>query len=449
MNVKTASALALTLVVAVATGCGTRVGGTDTSADASSRLSPPTSTTETTDTSDTTDVPPDDSPCGPGDATGATDVGVTDATITLYTIHDLSGPAPGLFQANQDAMKAFVAYCNSLGGVNGRKLELVTRDSGFFEPRPQIVDACRDAFAVVGGAVVFDDQMMDVAAECGIPELPSFSSTPQHSRAPNVVHAVPNSATEWQAGPAYWFAEQFPEAVKRAAVLYADAGTTKDRAQMQEEAFRQAGFDFVMKKAIPLVELNWGPHVDELRSKGIGYVTIWSDLKEPVKLVKELRAQGVDVTIVDVEPQSYTSDFLEQAGPAAEGAYVGVSTWPLEEAADNPELQLYGDWVERTTGSEPTALGIHTWSSALLFATAAKELGGDLTREGLLDYLSSVHEWDGHGIHAPTDPGRNHLAECIVMLQVQEGEFRRVWPDEGFACDPRYAAKVSDPSGGG
>ena len=440
---------AIALATLTTAGCGTRVDGDSASAGASG-LGGPESTVTTAGDGATTTLPTEaDSPCGPGDASGATDVGVTDETITIFTVQDLSGPAPGLFQPNQDAMTAFVAYCNSLGGINGRELELVARDSGFFEPRPQVVDACRDGFAIVGGAVVFDDQMVDAAQECGIPEVPSFSSTPQHSNAPNVVHAVPSPATEWQAGPAYWFAEQYPDAVKRAAILYADAGTTKNRMKMQAEAFAQAGFEFLVKKAIPLVELNWGSHVEELRSKDIGYVTVWSDLKEPAKLIKELRAQGVDVPIVDVEPQSYTSEFLEEAGPAAEGAYVGVSTWPLEEEDENPELQLFGKWVRETAGHEPTALGIHTWSAARLFATAVKDLGSDVTREGLLDYLRDVHEWDGNGIHAVTDPAGNHVAQCIVMLQVQDGEFHRVWPDEGFHCDPRYAAKVQDPTTGG
>ncbi|HEX6312425.1 MAG TPA: hypothetical protein VF152_12485, partial [Acidimicrobiia bacterium] len=62
-------------------------------------------------------LPDPEAPCGPGKASGATDVGVTDDTITIATIQDIGGPRPGLFQANLDAMNAFVAYCNDLGGI--------------------------------------------------------------------------------------------------------------------------------------------------------------------------------------------------------------------------------------------------------------------------------------------------------------------------------------------
>lgn len=434
---------------ALSAACGTRV-DTDERVATDDGLGPePTTATAPSGDGATTTTAPgaEATPCGPGDASGATDVGVTDTEITITTIQDISGPAPGLFQAEQDAIDAFVAYCNSLGGINGRTLKLVKKDSSFFEPRPAVVEACRDSFALVGHAMVFDDQIVDVATECGIPEVPAFSGTPEHSKAANVIHAVANNPTEWGAGPAFYFAEQFPDAVEHAAVLYADAGTTKNRTQMQKESWAQAGFVWKIEKPIALVELNWGPIVDELRREGIGYVTVWSDLTAPVKLVKELRAQGVEIPIVDIGSQSYDAAFLEQAGEAAEGSYAGVAMWPLEEADANPEMQLYFEWLEEVRpGAKPAALGTYTWSSGLLFATAVQALGSEVTRDGLLGYLRDVHEWDGHGIHAPGDPGGNTGNACFVLLQVRDGAFERVFPDEGFACDERYRATVTDPS---
>ena len=48
--------------------------------------------------------------------------GITDSEINIANIADISGPVPGLFQAAQDATKAFVAYYNASDpdGICGR-----------------------------------------------------------------------------------------------------------------------------------------------------------------------------------------------------------------------------------------------------------------------------------------------------------------------------------------
>lgn len=451
------SCVVLVLVGLLGAACGTRVGTEERTARRGVAASPATTAASSAgpkpDTTDTTPAPGEPSedkpPCGPGDAKGATDVGVTGDSITIYTIQDISGPQPGLFQAPQDAMVAFVAYCNSLGGINGRELKLEKRDSTFFEPRPPWQEACGNALALVGATVVLDDQVVDLSEKCGLPEFPTASATSAHALAPNVVHANPAPPTQWNAGLAAFLAEHFPEEIERSAMFYADLGTTKNLAFRQMEAFEQFGHKWTLVKTLPLIELNWGPHVEELRAKEIGYVGLWTGLEEPAKLVKELRAQGVTVPVVDIQGTSYDQKFIDLAGAAAEGAYVAVATWPFEEADQNRELQNYVEWLGKTAKSEPTGMGVATWSAGLFFATVVKELGSEVTREALLEKALEVHEWDGHGLHGPGDPGANKMAGCTVVLQVRDGGFTRVWPDEGFACDDSYAATVKDPSAAG
>ena len=48
--------------------------------------------------------------------------GITDSEIVIGNASDISGPVPGLFEAAQDATKAYVAYFNSTSDICGRKL---------------------------------------------------------------------------------------------------------------------------------------------------------------------------------------------------------------------------------------------------------------------------------------------------------------------------------------
>ena len=63
------------------------------------------------------------SPCGPGDAKGATAKGVTDTSITIGYGDDAGyAAAPGLDKEMSDAVKPMIKWCNDQGGINGRKI---------------------------------------------------------------------------------------------------------------------------------------------------------------------------------------------------------------------------------------------------------------------------------------------------------------------------------------
>ena len=86
-------------------------------------------------TSGTTAAPESDgSPAGENDAAGGTEaapcdglanqVGVTDDTITIADVSDISRPVPGLLDSAQVGVLAYLAYVNSTSDNCGRTLEL-------------------------------------------------------------------------------------------------------------------------------------------------------------------------------------------------------------------------------------------------------------------------------------------------------------------------------------
>jgi hypothetical protein len=81
--------------------------------------------------------------------------------------------------------------------------------------------------------------------------------------------------------------------------------------------------------------------------------------------------------------------------------------------------------------AQPEELGVQAFSAGLLFATAAKAAGPQLTREALLTELHKVHEWTGGGLHGQSDPGANVPTSCFLMMKVEAGDnpgFSRYFP---------------------
>lgn len=158
---------------------------------------------------------------------------------------------------------------------------------------------------------------------------------------------------------------------------------------------------------------------------------------EVLGVLKEARRQGLDLDVVDLGAQYYDETFA--AADIADGAYVTVYTVPLNESDANPALATYLDAMAEIGADDMvTPLGIQAFSAALLWATVVEGLDRDVTRDGLVDGLMATDEWDGGGLHAIAHPGEGAPVECFVSLQVTDGDFQRVHPDEGFDCDPGY-----------
>lgn len=395
----------------------------------------------------------EDSPCGDGDATGATDVGVTDDSITIGTIHDIGGELrPDLMLGPRQAMEAFVEYCNSLGGVNGRELVLNEYDSALLEHSRAAEEACQDDnFALVGSASAQDNQGAQILVDCAIPSVPTFTATSEFADADLMVQPIPNPPNEYSAGPCVYIAETYPEAVQAAATTYSDYPVTQITADRQIEACETAAdWTFVSEQSTnPLGEDNWPPKLQTMANEGARYYTHWGEKEDLAQALINAEQQNIEFDVVDVGPQFYDPAFPVLADGAAEGTLIWMTVTPLEEVDDNPEMQTYFDWLERTSGGEPTALGVQTWSSGLLFAAAVKELGSDVTRDSLVEELSGIHEWTGNGLHHETDPGDNRAANCFVYVEVAGDGFERHYPEEGFDCDDSYRVALTGDYGQG
>lgn len=442
--------IAFAVALLVVSACGSRVSDEEAEQSQQEQLGEGDGGNGTSDgTSDGTDDPlfPTDaegqvmfgdipSPCGDGDASSETDVGVSSDSIVIHSIADPGAPVEGLNEGIHEGIKAFVDWCNAQGGVNGRELELVLADAAFQYTRERVLEACDQAFAMVGSGAVFDRDGAQEAVDCGIADVPAFTVYPEKALAERMVQPMPNPPTSYPVGAGMWIAEEFPEVIDHAASLYIGTGDVAlEQSERHIQAYEQIGYDFVMEEPVNLGETNFGPTVAALRNAEVQYLTYTGVYQEFVNLQTALRDQGYEIPVVDLEANFYNAEYVEVAGDVADGTFVRVTIWPFEEADQNPATQQFLDILgEYQPEAAPELLGVHAFSAGLLFATALKELGDDVTRDGLLEELSNIHEWDGGGLHQMNDPGNNSRGGCFVMMQVQDGAFQRAYPDEGWAC---------------
>jgi hypothetical protein len=176
-----------------------------------------------------------------------------------------------------------------------------------------------------------------------------------------------------------------------------------------------------------------------------------STFEEFVNLQNAMAEQGFEPEVIDLEANFYDDAYPETAGAVADGSTVRITTSPVEDDPLNPALAVYLDWLEQTAGGDakPALLGVQAFSAGLLFATAAKACGSELTRDCLMEQLDQITEWDGGGMHAPANPADNKITQCFIQMEVVDGGFERAFPDEGFSCDPDNVVELTGDYGEG
>ncbi|WP_421120681.1 ABC transporter substrate-binding protein [Aquihabitans daechungensis] len=394
-------------------------------------------------------------PCGKGEAAPtepAEEVeGVTADTIKIAVISDKAGQVKVPTASIEESMQAYVDWCNGYGGINGRKLELTKIDSKLFSHLEATKEACNaGVFAIVGSGSVTDNQGAQQMVDCGLVEVPAYTATAAKGLSDNLVAPLPNPSNIYPIGGALWVEQEHPKAVKKAGILASSIETATVQAERIKLAYEAQGYDFVYDKTTGVIQESYATEASEMKADGVEWVTMVSATSETAKLLRDMKTQGFEPEVVDLGQQYYDPELL--AEPGSEGAIVQLNTVPFEEVDDSPALQTYMDAYDALdTKVEPTSLGVQAFSAGLLFSTAAKALGNDLTRDKLLEELKGIHEWDGGGLHFLADPGANKSSNCFMYMEVKDGKFVRLWPEEvtAFDCDDSYRYDLEDDFGGG
>lgn len=371
-----------------------------------------------------------------GGTGGATATGVTKDKVTVATLADISGIQPGLFQSAHQAARAAAAYINSQGGICGRELEPLLLDSKTDSGgnRAAMLDACDKAYAVVGSMSAFDDGSAAPGEACGIPDISAIVTNAPKAEAKNVYPVAPN-ATGWVATtPALYIAKRYPDAIKKSAQLWLNQAVTANNAAERMKAWETVGFEFIYKTETQVLEANYTRFVQEMRSRGVRFVSMVSDFQSIVRLQKAMRQQNYVPEVRGWDSVAYDADYL--ATPeAVEGSLVFINTAMFENANTVPEMKLYMDWLQRVSpGAVPDYFGVYAWSAYRLFEKLANDIGKDLTRPKLLAALKGTPQWGANGLHAPHQIGKKLISVCNLWLEVKGGKFRRLAPASGFDC---------------
>jgi hypothetical protein len=384
------------------------------------------------------------SPCGKGDAKGATDQGVSDTEIKIGFGDDRGYvKSPGLNKEMSDAVNALISWCNDQGGINGRKVVGTDYDAAMTQANSVMQEACASQFMMVGYGFAMDQTAEQTRVACNMVSVPGFTVSPDATNGPMTFQGVPMPVDYANAAAWFQMAEMHPDLLNDFDVVNSTmptiiTSTTKTRSMAAAAGFKLKDCGVTLNYE---GESSYVPFAEKFKECGVkGIWTSRSASPAELNFVKSLDQVGID-PIFFGESTWYgesVSAWNKDTG-LLDNLNADMVFQMLENADKVPAVKQYAEMVSEQ-GGKTALLGMQAASSFLLWATAADECGSDLTRQCMVNELSSIHEWDGGGLHAVTDPGKNMPATCGLMTALTGDEYTQVFPTTAgeFKCDPKY-----------
>lgn len=410
----------------------------------------------------------------------SSETGISSSEITLLVMADVGSPlAPGLFQGSIDGTNAWVNYINASGGLACRRINLVEHDSAINpnETTNGYLRACDEALTMVGSTALFVIQT-ETLNSCddkagnptGLPEFPERTIEAGHACSPNVFSVSGNTSScpntpgtpqpyRSNIGMQQWFVENFggDEGLHGVFLIPADtpsstlASMSSLRLINRVVGIKNDG-EFGVSGRAP--QATYGQYISKMRSEGSNYARTGLNDDSMLKWRREAVAQGgFDNDIIwSCSLACYSSSLRNDA--AAEGTYVWMSFLPYEEKAHNVELNTFITAIEN---ENPPAWAAGAWAAGRLFQQVVEAVVAEfgvngITRARILAEANKVTSFTANGWFGVVDfttKAQGNASRCFVGLQVQNGEFVRVHPQEpgSLDCNPDNIGQITiDPS---
>ena len=345
--------------------------------------------------------------------------GVTDKEIRIGMANALTGPALGLGTNLKVGAEAYIARVNAAGGVNGRRIVLVSKDDGY-EPEKS---------AAATKALIEQDKVFVLFGYVGTPT--SAAAVPLAARA-SVPYLFPFTGAEFLRNPVNkWVfnvrASYFDETETMVERLTKDVGAKKIALFIQDDAFGEAGKAGVnralhrrnMKVAEEARFKRNTLDVDEGLAKiraaapdGVVFIGTYAPF---AAIVKKAKAQGIKAKFMTVSFVG-TADFIREAGADGDGVYI-TQVMPSPDGG----APLVKQFLQQMKGGPVNYSSLEGYVDAMVLVEALKKAGANPTRATFTSALEGLNT-DLGGLKIGFSAANHQGAKDVFLTVVRGGK---------------------------
>ena len=349
--------------------------------------------------------------------------GVTDTSITLGMSSPFTGPNGVYGMQMREAINAYFDQLNKNGGINGRKIELITIDDGYETDRTlantKSLIQEKKVFALMGyyGSTPTTEAMNKVFGPGKVPLIGTISGAGS-LREP--VATNPNSRYMFNIRASYADeAEAIVDQIlalglKNIAVFYQNDGFGKSGLDGVTNALKRANLAPVAVGTVERNSLDVAKAVETISKsspQAVIMVTLYKPTAAFVKSMKQLGQFPMFLTLSPVGGEV----LAQELGNDARG--IGISQvvpypWNDTIGVVREYQKLLGKQKDKFS-----YYGLEGFITARLVTEGIRKLGKDVTREKLVTALEGMQNFDLGGFKVSYGPN-NHLGSRFVELTV-------------------------------
>lgn len=361
-------------------------------------------------------------------STGRDDPGVFDDRIVFGQSAAFTGPAGQLGIGLNHGIQAAFAEANRAGGVNGRRLELVTRDDTY-EPELAIANTTEliefeNVFALIGAVgTPTSRSALPVAEEAGVPYIAPFTGAAflRDSRLRSVINLRSS------------YNQETEEMVER---LTTDLGIERIAIMYQDDSFGRAGFNaanaalhrrYLEPVAVGLYQRNTTAvktgllDIRKGRPEAVIVVGAYKPVAAVIAWAREIGMNPVFMTVSFVGSNA----LAEELGSGGEGVIV-TQVVPFPTDTSNPVVAAYKEALaEYDPEVEPGFVSLEGYMAGRLTVAGLERCGLDVTRACFLSVLRNAQPIDMNGVELrfSQEEGNQWSDEVFLTMIGEDGEY--------------------------
>jgi len=363
--------------------------------------------------------------CAPASRAQKDTPGVTPTSIKIGSCNALTGPASFLGLQMVMGANAYFGMVNAEGGVNGRRIDLITKDDGYEADRAA---PCWESLQKAG--------VFAAAFFVGTPTGVKYIPLSAESHTPLVGLFTGAQALIDPVHPTIFNirASYFDETRAQVDALWDQLGMRKIAVLYQNDAFGTAVLEGVKRAlarhhsapvALGTFERNTlavDQGIKEVRAADPDAVVLVGPYAPVNAILKQAHADGWHPRFLTVSFVG-TEGLLNIAGADAEGLII-TQVMPPYDRTDLPTVKLYREALEKYMGNtQPSFISLEGFVDAMVLVDGLRGAGQNLTREKLIASLESIHRRDiglGSNLLLSFSP-ENHKGLDSVYITVISG----------------------------
>jgi branched-chain amino acid transport system substrate-binding protein len=335
-------------------------------------------------------------------AAGQYGPGVSDTEIKIGQTMPYSGPASSYGTIGKSEV-AYFAMINDQGGINGRKINFISRDDGYSPPKT--VEVTRQ--------LVEQDHVLLLFQTLGTPPNIAIKGYLNENKVPQLFVATgasrwndpkhfpwtmgwqPNYPTEAQIYAQYVL-KNLPDA--KVAILYQNDDSGKDYfTGLREGLGGKADKIIVGIQTYETTDATADSQLVALRASGANVLFTAAIPKFAAQAIRKVYDLGWKPTYFLASVASSVGAVMRPAGPEKgvgiiSAAYVKDPTDPQWQ--DTPEYKEWLAWMRKynTSGNVSDAFTVYGYSAAQTMVAVLKQRGDNLTRENVMKQAARIHD---------------------------------------------------------